>query len=242
MNGFSEGRALFGVDGIGYANISTGATLLASWSNHPVIIATNGAADAGNSERMRVTTTGNVGIGTKNPLYQLHLSSDAAAKFSTNTWTIFSDERLKTNIEIADVSRCYDIIKSIPLKRYTWKDDVYTTEQVKDRSKLGWIAQDVESVFPKAVNQKRFSYNQKYDSSNNLISEDVIEDCRDLNADQLYAALYGSVKCLINNNEEKDIAIQELKNENASLKQELTNLQNKYHLLEDSVALLLSKM
>jgi hypothetical protein len=36
--------------------------------------------------------------------------------------------------------------------------------------------------------------------------------------------------------------VNNLKDENASLKQQLTNLQNKYDLLEDSVALLLSKM
>ena len=73
-------------------------------------------------------------------------------------------------------------MKSIPLKRYTWKDDVYTEEQVHDRSKLGWIAQDVESVFPKAVEQKEmFGY----------------EDCKTLNADQIYATMYGAIQKLI---------------------------------------------
>ena len=59
---------------------------------------------------------------------------------------------LKENIELADLDRCYEIVKSVPLKRYTWKDNVYTLEQVTDRSKLGWIAQDVQAAFPKAVN------------------------------------------------------------------------------------------
>jgi hypothetical protein len=150
-----------------------------------------------------------VGIGVTNPGYKLHLSTDSAAKPGTNTWTIASDARLKTNIQLADTARCYEIIKTVSLKRYTWKEEVYTLDQVKDRSKLGWIAQDVEAVFPKAVNRHRFVYNQKYEDvvkedgsvEKKLVSEDVLEDCLDLNADQLYAVMYGAVQQLIKDKE-----------------------------------------
>jgi hypothetical protein len=142
-------------------------------------------------------------------------------KPSTNTWTIASDQRLKTNITNADNNRCYEIVKQVPLKRYTWRSEVYSQEKVKDRSKLGWIAQDVEEVFPKAVGTSRFAYNQVFedvvtpelDSDGNavldengvaktktekrLVSEDVIEDCKDLNSDQIYAAMYGTIQKLI---------------------------------------------
>lgn len=176
------------------------------------------------NELMRILDSGNVGIGKTNPSYQLELSTDSAAKPSTNTWTISSDARLKTNIQLADTARCYDIIKSLPLKRYSWRDEVYTIEQVKDRSKLGWIAQDVEAVFPKAVGTHRFIYNQKYEevvkedgtTEKKLVSEDVIEDCKDLNADQLYAVMYGAVQKLIQKGEEKDAVI-------ASLQQQLAD-------------------
>jgi hypothetical protein len=125
---------------------------------------------------------GNVGIGTTAPAYKLQLDTDSAAKPSTNTWTIASDERLKTNIQLADLDTCYNLVKNLPLKRYTWRDDVYTVEQVPDRSKLGWIAQDVEGVMPKAVERKEmFGY----------------EDCRTLNSDQLIASLYGAVQKII---------------------------------------------
>ena len=165
--------------------------------------------------------SGNVGIGTASPSAQLELSTDSAKKPSTNTWTIASDQRLKTNITNADNDRCYEIVKQVPLKRYTWKSEVYSQEKVKDRSKLGWIAQDVEAVFPKAVGTNRFAYNQVFedvvtqelDSDGNtvldengvaktktekrLVSEDVIEDCKDLNSDQIYAAMYGTIQKLI---------------------------------------------
>jgi hypothetical protein len=173
------------------------------------------------NESLRIDSSGKVGIGTASPSAQLELSTDSAKKPSTNTWTIASDQRLKTNITNADNDRCYEIVKQVPLKRYTWKSEVYSQEQVKDRSKLGWIAQDVEAVFPKAVGTNRFAYNQVFenvvtpelDSDGNavldengvartrtekrLVSEDVIEDCKDLNSDQIYAAMYGTIQKLI---------------------------------------------
>ena len=147
------------------------------------------------TEWMRFTSAGNMGIGTSSPSYQIHLSADSAAKPSTSLWTISSDYRLKTDITLANLETCYNNVKSIPLKRYTWREDVYSIDQVLDRSKLGWIAQDVEMVFPKAVEQKdMFGYS----------------DCRSLNSDQLVATLYGAVQKLIDKVECLEQTIQSL--------------------------------
>ena len=162
------------------------------------------------NERMRIDSAGNVGIGTTSPTYQLQLGTDSAAKPSTTAWTVSSDERLKENIEAADLDICYDAVKSIPLKRYKWKDEVYSPEQIADRSKIGWIAQDVQAVFPKAVGQHRFVYNQVKDEDGNIISEDVIEDCLSLNADQLYATMYGAIQKLMNTVETLQARIDQL--------------------------------
>ena len=177
------------------------------------------------SERLRIDSSGQVGIGTASPSAQLELSTDSAKKPSTNTWTIASDSRLKTNITDANKDRCLEIVRQIPLKRYTWKNEVYSQEAVKDRSKLGWIAQDVESVFPKAVGTNRFAYNQVFEdvvtpeldedgnavldedgnaktkTEKRLVSEDVIEDCKDLNSDQIYAVMYGAIQKLAEEND-----------------------------------------
>jgi hypothetical protein len=173
---------------------------------------------------------GFVGIGLTNPGYQLTLSTDSAAKPSTSTWTVSSDERIKENIVLADVDRCMEIIRAVPLKHYRWKDSVYTLEQVKDRSKLGWIAQDVEKVFPKAVGTYRLAYNQVYEDvekedgtkEKKLVSEDVMEDCRDLNADQMYAVMYGAIQKLITENDEKTTQILTQTEQIASLESQLT--------------------
>jgi hypothetical protein len=165
------------------------------------------------SDRTNVMTlrgNGNVGIGTTAPAYQLHLSSDSAAKPSTNTWTISSDSRLKTNITMANLDICYDNVKNIPLKRYTWRDDIYTTDQVHDRSKLGWIAQDVETFIPKAVEQKEMH---------------GYSDCRSLNSDQIIASLYGSVQKLIQDFENETAQHNITKQAFDNLK---TELQNKF--------------
>jgi len=139
------------------------------------------------------------------------LTNDSAAKPTTSTWTVSSDQRLKQDIVIADTQRCMEIMKAVPLKRYTWRPEVYTEEQVKDRSKLGWIAQDVERVFPKAVGQQRFAYDQQWSTTvtgeRQLVSEKVLEDCRDLNVDQMYAVMYGAISRLI---EEKEAMREEL--------------------------------
>ena len=129
-----------------------------------------------------VAITSNVGIGTKTPGYALHLARDSAAKPSTSTWTVSSDARLKEDIVPADLERCAQIVRSVPLKRFTWRDDVYGKDVVSDRSKLGWIAQDVELAFPKAVERS---------------AAHGLEDCRALNTDQMLSAMYGCVQHIL---------------------------------------------
>jgi hypothetical protein len=222
------GIAFWGADGTG---LIQGASIIGAVDGTPgtndmpgrLVFFTTADGAASPTERMRITSAGNVGIGITSPSNQLQLSTDSAGKPSTNTWTIVSDERIKEDVELADLDLCYQAIKDIPLKRFKWKDEVYTDEQVRDRHKLGWIAQDVEAVFPKAVGTHEFKYNQIFEEitipaieeeldeegnvlvlaqperieQGNLISEDVIEDCRDLNSDQLYAAMYGAMQKLI---------------------------------------------
>jgi hypothetical protein len=160
------------------------------------------------SGNLKVSNNGyimnNLGIGMTNPSYQLQLSTDSAAKPSTTTWTTTSDVRLKTNITLADKNRCYEIIKKLPLKYYTWTKDYIDNTSITDNSKLGWIAQDVQSIFPKAVR---------------TTSMFGLEDCKTLDADQIYATMYGAIQKL------QDI-VEQLQLDNYTLKQEINNLKS----------------
>jgi hypothetical protein len=151
-----------------------------------------------------------IGLGTNSPSYQLQLSTDSAMKLSSSTWTVSSDIRLKQNIINADLDLCYNNIKNLPLKRYTWKNDIYTNDQVNDRSKLGWIADDVETIFPNAVKKiKAFGF----------------DDCRSLNNDQIIASLYGCIQKLIQISEHKQDIINNLENQYNSLKTLIDSLE-----------------
>ena len=160
------------------------------------------------TEKMRIDNAGKVGIGCT-PSYLLHVITDSAGKpGATGLWTVVSDERIKKDIVPADLNRCYEIVKSVPLKYFAFADGVYTDEQIKDKHNLGWIAQDVQKVFSKAVSVKPFT--KKFDtgkteeveedgvkSTRPVFKEEVIEDCLDLNSGQLIAALYGAVQQLM---------------------------------------------
>jgi hypothetical protein len=175
---FSEMASIQGVYFSSNATKFAGGLAFSTRSN-------NAAVDSPLTERMRISHTGQVLIGMTSTAcnYIFMVSSDSAAKPGTNTWTIASDERIKENIVSANVGICYSNVKNIPLKYYKWRDDIYTEEQVRDRRKLGWIAQDVEIVFPKAVDiAPMFGY----------------PDCRSLNNDQIIASMYGAVQHIQN--------------------------------------------
>jgi hypothetical protein len=136
------------------------------------------------------TVNGNVGLGTTTPEVQLHLSTGRARKDTGSTWENPSDSRVKVNIEEADYSMCYSNLKSIPLRRFQWDSNVFP--DVTDRHEVGWIAQEVETVFPKAVTKT---------------AEKGFEDFMTLNVDQLYKTMWGGLKKCIEIIESQDARI-----------------------------------
>ena len=152
---------------------------------------------------------GRLGLGTQSPNAQLELSTDNAAKPLTSTWTIVSDSRLKDNIELANLDECYNVVKNLKLKRYKWKDNIFNEDQIYDRTKLGWIADEVENIYPKAVSKKN-AYN--------------LNDCKTLNIDQIIASIYGCSQKIIQNYENKDIDILDLENKLNSIENFIKNL------------------
>jgi hypothetical protein len=137
-----------------------------------------------NNEIARFTGTGNLGIGMQNPSYSLQLATDSAAKPATATWTVSSDKRIKKDIQDANLDICYSNVKNIQLRRYTWLSNA-----MQDQTQLGWIAQEVETIFPKSV-------------TTIPMSSDGFVDFKMLNSDQIYASLFGCVQKLQKMNED----------------------------------------
>ncbi|MDP2708481.1 MAG: tail fiber domain-containing protein [bacterium] len=104
------------------------------------------------AEVMRISGSGNVGIGTTNPLYQLQLSTDSAAKPTTNTWTVPSDQKLKTNISAFTDGLA--VINQINPVNYTLNGLAGTPAGAQG---IGVIAQDILPFAPYTVS----SYNAK---------------------------------------------------------------------------------
>jgi hypothetical protein len=153
--------------------------------------------------------------------YQLHLSTDSAAKPTSSLWTISSDERLKENIQPADLNLCYQNVKSLPLRRYRWRNEVYDDEQINgDRNRIGFIAQEYKSIFPKDVRVGEFKKIIKIENKDDGSSDDKeipsaeassssvtlldeyktsyeLKDCLSINTDQIVNTLFGAVQKLI---------------------------------------------
>jgi len=62
-----------------------------------------------------------------------------------------SDPALKENIVDADLNTCYNVVRDTPLRRFKYIDSYLSTFQQKDTHRLGFIATELETVFPKSV-------------------------------------------------------------------------------------------
>jgi len=114
----------------------------------------------------------------------------------TASWNTGSDRRIKENIEKASYDKCYDNINKLELNRFNYIEGFNTVS--RDNKQLGFIAQEVYDIFPKAISSHGY-YN---DALN-------IPDLLSIDVSQINYSLYGAVKKLIeiNNEDEKHLSI-----------------------------------
>ena len=159
------------------------------------------------AERMRITSAGRVGIGITNPSVQLELSTDGARKLTTSTWSTGSDQRIKTEIQSANLQMCYDTVKSIDLKHFKWN---FPDVQVEDAHMLGFIAQEVRPFFPNSVKE-----------SNSYGYSDFLA----LDTDQVLKAMYGALRQTMADKEEIESKLQTAQNDIDLLKSRLAAIE-----------------
>lgn len=185
-----------------------------SWADQIELrFATSRAANATDKiDRMTIKpTTGYVGIATMNPGYALDICGDlrisgTAYRPGGGSWTTTSDQRVKQNIQYADTSLCYAVVKNLPLKRYTW-DSQYLPE-LRDKTVVGWIAQEVQQVFPKAVER---------------VNAHGFSDLLALDVDQIYKTMYGALEKVIADKETLEARVLTLEDQLSNVLMRLSN-------------------
>jgi hypothetical protein len=93
-------------------------------------------------ERLRIVSTGLVGIGTASPSYRLDVQGgdiNASGSVRAGGVVLTSDARLK------DVIQSWDNDDQIDLVQFRWKNNT------DDREHFGYLAQEVQKVLPDAV-------------------------------------------------------------------------------------------
>jgi hypothetical protein len=112
-------------------------------------------------------------------------------------WTTTSDKRIKENIEVASYDKCYENISKVDLYRFNYIKEFNNIN--KDINQLGFIAQSINEILPKAVSSYAFN--------NNDLN---IPDLLSIDITQINYSLYGAVKKLIEFNDYQAIRIKKL--------------------------------
>jgi hypothetical protein len=182
----------------------------------------NNYANGITNTAMTIDPSGNVGIGTTSPTYQLQLSTDSAGKPSTNAWTIVSDRRVKKDIR--PYTNGLSIIKRInPVWfKYNGKGGFPADNQ----NHIGVVGQEIVKVAPYTVNTFWAKLNPEDKKETELLN---------FNSHALTFDLINAVKELDGNIVKLSQENQELKKANKELAQELIRFKERLSRLEARV-------
>jgi hypothetical protein len=199
------------------------------------ILDTIGAQWTYSSSNTNVYHLGSVGIETTSPEYTLDVrgtiySSIGGYTGSTlTTWSITSDRRIKENIVKASYEKCLENVNKIELYNFNFKDNCVNTN---DKHQLGFIAQEVREVYPKAVEVNKMILN----------TNETINDILTLNTTQIDYTLYGAVKNLIEKIDNIDIGLENLGSNITYNKDLIRNTSNIFSIITSNISITTSNI
>lgn len=107
--------------------------------NNTIVLRTSG------TERFRINSSGNVGIGTASPSVRLQVAGDIIA----NSVAGSSDARFKKNI--TPITNPLQKVMQLQGVTFDWKTKEFSERLFPEKRSLGFIAQEVEQVIPEVV-------------------------------------------------------------------------------------------
>lgn len=118
-----------------------------------------------NSFNLLFEGTGNIGIGMESdPSYKLHVNGSIA---STSGYYNLSDSRFKKNILPLESS--LDKLTKLNGVTFNWNQEIDPTKKLDSKTHIGFIAQDIEKVFPQVVTTATDEMKTKTVAYNDLI-------------------------------------------------------------------------
>lgn len=97
-------------------------------------------------ENMRIKGNGNVGIGTNNPTYKLHVNGSVAG---VGAYSNVSDARFKK--DVTQLQNALDKVVHMRGVAYNWRSAEFPAMNFDKQQQIGFIAQELESILPEAV-------------------------------------------------------------------------------------------
>jgi len=166
---------------------------------------------------LTIRGNGRVGIGTTLPAYRLHVAGNVAAHSFIN----ISDQRWKTNIK--PIQNALDNVLKMQGVTYYWKVDEYPDKHFPEGEQIGFIAQEIEKVYPQVVLTDK-------------------EGHKSVDYSKLTPVLVEAIKEQQKIIEELQKVIQQLQEENSQIKQANAQLSAEIKMLNEKVDNLINSL
>ncbi|QDK39739.1 tail fiber domain-containing protein [Bdellovibrio sp. NC01] len=155
--------------------------------------------------------SGNVGIETTTPQYTLDVNGSFRSTSNASSW---SDIRAKKNIE--EIPEALKKVSQLRGVTFDWRTEEFPDQKFKTTRDMGVIAQEVEKVFPEAVQTANDGY-------------------KSVSYSELVAPLINAVKELYGIYLGHDEQLRKLASENEGLKQKNADLEERLNRLEKAI-------